>query len=41
MENNLALYRVGNMRDSVKENYFLCVTIDDEDLPWDMTQIEW
>jgi spore coat polysaccharide biosynthesis protein SpsF (cytidylyltransferase family) len=41
MENNLALYRIGDMRDSVKENYLLCATINDEDLPWDTTQIEW
>jgi hypothetical protein len=41
MENNLALYRVGDMTDSIKEDYFLCVTIDDEDLPWDTTKIDW
>jgi hypothetical protein len=46
VENNLALYRVGevplgDMRDDLKGNYFLCVTVDDEDLQWDTTQIEW
>jgi hypothetical protein len=46
MKNNLALYRDPGIRydddtDDLRNHYFLCVTIDDEDLPWDTTQSEW
>jgi hypothetical protein len=41
MENNLAFYPAGEIKGRYKDTYFLCVTIDDEDLPWDTTQIEW
>jgi hypothetical protein len=40
MEDNLALYRSGDLVGCCKDNYF-CVTIDDKDLPWDTTQSEW
>jgi hypothetical protein len=47
LKNNLVLYgQSGRHPNSDVEpgweiDYFLCVKIDDEDLPWDTTQTDW
>jgi hypothetical protein len=40
MKNELILERDGNAGESY-EFWFLCVTIADEDLPWDTTETDW
>jgi hypothetical protein len=40
-ENNLCLPRPSSWVEEKRKNYFFCITIDDEDLPWDTTQTVW
>jgi hypothetical protein len=40
-ENNLCLPRPSSWVEERRTNYFFCITIDDEDLPWDTTQTVW
>jgi hypothetical protein len=43
LENNLVLIRQGKelIESSDYDYYFLCAEIDDEDLPWDVNEIDW
>jgi hypothetical protein len=42
LKNNLILDRTGGIAgDGQYEGFFLCIEIDDDDLPWDHTQLDW
>jgi hypothetical protein len=41
MKNNLSLNKAGfGAGEGVHQAYFLCITIDDEDTPWDVVEID-
>jgi len=40
-ENNLCLPRPSSWVEGGRKDHFFCITIDDEDLPWDTTQTVW
>jgi hypothetical protein len=40
-ENNLCLPRPSSWVGERRKGYFFCITIDDENLPWDTTQTVW
>jgi hypothetical protein len=41
LKNNLVFGRDLVAGEGPAENHFLCVTVDDNELPWDRTQIDW
>jgi hypothetical protein len=42
LKNNLVLYgKHSDVEQGWEVDYLLCVEIDDEDLPWDITQTDW